>query len=1152
MNYDSKMQALYHEVELPLLPILAHMEMRGALVSTEEINRLNDLYEVEKQKLPIELEPYIDNWETINLQSYEEVSILLFETLKLEPPRIRGKLPLTEKGFISTNTKNVLDEMEHHPVLSTVRAHRMFAKLQGYCKTLSKPHPYSGRVHTNFNQAKVKTGRLSCLDPSSLLLTANGIRTIGEVLVGDRVWDGSEYTAVLAKEKTLHDRLYTITTHGGTRLQCSYNHKIATNRGWLNAEDVSLGDKVLSSAPNPSLSIDDLTPDLKWEFFGLVAADGHVDRAIKGRPYITILAYDPEVADLKDYIANFVKNEYDANAYKTYYTHKYCSIKLGRELERHRLDSLHHLIEVPEYLYTAPLNEVSSFLRGYFEGDGSVDIRGGGDINAISTSRNLLIGIRHLLLRLGVKSWIIKDNKKKALESHRDTFFIRILDTVKFIQLIGFLSNKKKEKCKQISSDREDTNRLHTAITVDSWIDRTKLYDLIPIITDKNTKSALRSVQHRNAQSITRALLNRIHSADVSADHIFNRFSREIRNTHLEDTVLDVQISEGEYILVDIETESNRYIADCVLVHNSSSPLNFQNIPSRTDYGKLLRGAFVAPPGMVIWRTDYDQMELRAETGLSRDPVKMAIYARGGDIHADVSRMIYGHLPDFEDKLDFYRKITKCYHPDTEVLTHKGWKRILDLKEGEEVVQAIPVDGVNATLEWTKPTAVFSKHHESKKLVYLENEGIDIGVTPDHRMLWFAQKTDKSRVVTPYEMNKTGKWLHAGSLEGDLSIDERMLRLAVATQADGGYNGGRIKFGFSKVRKIERMKSLLHADEFSLKIWPNGEHKDTTWFILSRELSDDLKTLLDGKKLPWWWLNLTKELRQVVIDESVYWDSTKRKENRASYYLSTLQQNIDVLQAIAATTNRKSSTSQSTESCMSLSIKDHNFSWAGTAKIREESFTDEVACLSVPSTFVLIRYRGKTLICGQSGNFLYQYRGGPKKASITMDIPYKEAVDFLWRQKNLYKGSEAFFAEYCGIMLEKGYAETILGRRRNLPGITALQKWAAEEAQRKGYSLLIQGSCADFMKRTMVRIRQRMDQANLKSNFIIQVHDELVWEVIPEETEILYEIVMETFSDIPELPIDMPTSIEIGPNWLNTTEVESISHALEVTNESLA
>ena len=156
----SRMQQLYEEVELPLLPILSHMELRGAYVNQETVKDLKKTYTEEQAKLPHELRHYTND--SLNLNSREAVSMLLFEHLKLTPPH---RAPITDKGFVSTNTKQVLDQMEHHPVIEIVKTHRMFQKLLGYVKSLERPHPVSQRVHTNFNQAKVKTGRLSSSNP---------------------------------------------------------------------------------------------------------------------------------------------------------------------------------------------------------------------------------------------------------------------------------------------------------------------------------------------------------------------------------------------------------------------------------------------------------------------------------------------------------------------------------------------------------------------------------------------------------------------------------------------------------------------------------------------------------------------------------------------------------------------------------------------------------------------------------------------------------------------------------------------------------------------------------------------------------------------------------------------------------------------------
>mgnify|MGYP001590120463 CR=1 FL=1 len=169
----------YTTVELPLIPILARMQLAGASVNQQTIADLDVLYRQKHDeigaglwKAVVEAKPPVEGQlealQGINLDSPEQVSWLLFDYLKLPPPRVRGKIPVVDKGFISTNSKDVLDEMEPHPVVEAVQRYREYSKLLGYTKALSQPHPTTGKIHTHFNQDIVKSYRLSSSKPVNL------------------------------------------------------------------------------------------------------------------------------------------------------------------------------------------------------------------------------------------------------------------------------------------------------------------------------------------------------------------------------------------------------------------------------------------------------------------------------------------------------------------------------------------------------------------------------------------------------------------------------------------------------------------------------------------------------------------------------------------------------------------------------------------------------------------------------------------------------------------------------------------------------------------------------------------------------------------------------------------------------------------------
>ena len=115
---------------------------------------------------------------------------------------------------------------------------------------------------------------------------------------------------------------------------------------------------------------------------------------------------------------------------------------------------------------------------------------------------------------------------------------------------------------------------------------------------------------------------------------------------------------------------------------------------------------------------------------------------------------------------------------------------------------------------------------------------------------------------------------------------------------------------------------------------------------------------------------------------------------------------------------------------------------------------------------------------------------------------------------------------------EKGYAETMFGRRRYLPDITSRNGTVRGFAERNAINAPIQGSEADIIKIAMIRIWRRFKNENIRSKMILQVHDELNFSVYPEEVEKVGQIVIEEMQKACELNVPLVADAGWGDNWL--------------------
>ena len=594
-----------------------------------------------------------------------------------------------------------------------------------------------------------------------------------------------------------------------------------------------------------------------------------------------------------------------------------------------------------------------------------------------------------------------------------------------------------------------------------------------------------------------------------------------------------------------------------------------QNIPKNPDKDPYkIRRAFVARPGYALIGCDYGQLELRILAWLTQDPTMIETFRVGGDPHSMMAVAVFDldcPWQEVKDKYPTERDGVKCFHPETEVLTKRGWVLISELQEGEQVIQAIPRDGVEVDLEWVVPEAVFSQRNEHTHLLHLQNEGMDLRVTPDHDMLvWPSGKTFKK--VPASEFGSQRYWANAGTLRGGIDEDARLLRLAVAVQADGSLvNKGKdaIRFGFTKERKIERLRDLLTGIPHSERTSANG----VTHFSVAPSAAAPILALLDDKSLPWRWLSLSEESRAVVLEEARYWDSCQMSAWTMYRYSSTDTQSLDVLQALASLTNRK------TRMVSRPPVKEghapqHNLSVRGTNRSRGETlrkeqipYTGDVVCLKVPSTFVLVRDAvGKVpAIVGNCINYGIPY--GLTEHGLAQQL--KSTKQHARRLMDMWFAAAPRARDYIhschNFAREHGFIQGIYGRRRYLPTMYACRlagRYAAAPEDARGklaheYNVAsndpIQRMAGMLMRRAQRDFDNDPRKKELDLHLVAQIHDEILVEVPLRHAEEGAHLVQKHMEgakhhvlqmaygpDYPRLEPDFPADPAIGFSWADT------------------
>jgi DNA polymerase I len=152
--------------------------------------------------------------------------------------------------------------------------------------------------------------------------------------------------------------------------------------------------------------------------------------------------------------------------------------------------------------------------------------------------------------------------------------------------------------------------------------------------------------------------------------------------------------------------------------------------------------------------------------------------------------------------------------------------------------------------------------------------------------------------------------------------------------------------------------------------------------------------------------------------------------------------------------------------------------------------------------------------------------------SERLTIGRKEARELIDGYFISYPGVKAFMDESIRKARDLGYVTTLFGRKRYTRDIHSRNQVVRGNAERNAINAPIQGSAADIIKIAMIRIHNRLKKEALKAKMILQVHDELIFEVLPEELEMLKEIVLVEMAGAANLNVPLKVDWGTGKNWL--------------------
>jgi DNA polymerase-1 len=147
------------------------------------------------------------------------------------------------------------------------------------------------------------------------------------------------------------------------------------------------------------------------------------------------------------------------------------------------------------------------------------------------------------------------------------------------------------------------------------------------------------------------------------------------------------------------------------------------------------------------------------------------------------------------------------------------------------------------------------------------------------------------------------------------------------------------------------------------------------------------------------------------------------------------------------------------------------------------------------------------------------------------ELSREEAGKFIKSYFEKYPGVTKYLNETKEKARRDGYVETLLGRRRYIPDINSANRQVREAAERMAINMPVQGTSADIIKIAMINIYREMEKRHLKSKMLLQVHDELVFEVPDKEVDLMRKLVSDIMDSSVKLIVPLKVDTKVGKNW---------------------
>ncbi len=166
-------------------------------------------------------------------------------------------------------------------------------------------------------------------------------------------------------------------------------------------------------------------------------------------------------------------------------------------------------------------------------------------------------------------------------------------------------------------------------------------------------------------------------------------------------------------------------------------------------------------------------------------------------------------------------------------------------------------------------------------------------------------------------------------------------------------------------------------------------------------------------------------------------------------------------------------------------------------------------------------------------NFSIIYGAGATNLSQQLDIPRKEASELIKKYFARYQGLKTYMDKVVEQAKQDGYVTTLMGRRRHLRDINSKNGMIRSHAERNAVNTPIQGTAADMIKLAMIKVQKALKEGNFKTKMVLQVHDELVFDMHKSEVETVMPIIEKNMKEaMPGLKVPILVGMDTGANWL--------------------